>query len=104
MNIFRKILEKQDNMNKEGLNKILESQEMDLPLEIIKDLPLVTQVGTEHISIENYRGIIEYTESTIRVNARNSVIKISGEKLYLKQLTTEILVIKGIINKVEYMA
>ncbi len=91
--------EKQENKNNIEKNSI----ELDLPLDVVKNLPLITQTGNEKLIIENYRGIIEYTEEIIRLNTRICVIKIWGRDLYLKEVTTEILIIKGTIFKVEYL-
>jgi sporulation protein YqfC len=76
---------------------------LKLPKEIILDFPLLTIVGNEEVLIENYRGLIEYTEEKIRLNSSCGVIKISGKKLEVKQITDENLKIAGIITGVEFL-
>lgn len=72
-----------------------------MPKEILLDLPLITIVGSKEMSIENFKGIVEYTDDCIRVNTGAGVLKVQGRKLLLKQITSEIINISGVIKSVE---
>ena len=61
---------------KEKINSVLE-----LPGEIILDLPKLTLTGNKNLIIENYKGIIEYSDKIIRINTKHHMIKVTGEKL-----------------------
>ena len=76
---------------------------LELPKEIVFNLPLITVIGNEEINIENYKGVIEYNPERIRINTSCGVIKIQGEKLLLKQITAENISVAGIILKFEYI-
>ena len=76
---------------------------LELPKEVVLNLPLISITGREEMSIENYKGIIEYTEEKIRINTSAGVLKIEGKAMVLQQITSENIVIKGNIMKFEYL-
>ena len=76
---------------------------LSLPKEIILNLPLITITGSEEITIENYKNIIEYTDTKIRVNTSSGVLVIDGLGLALKALTAEYITVAGAVVKIEYL-
>lgn len=83
---------------KEEVNKYLE-----LPEELFLNLSKVTIVGKKEVSIENYKGIIEYENEVIRVNTSDGIIKISGKNLEIISIITEEILIGGNICGVEFV-
>lgn len=79
------------------------SEALDLPKEIVLDLPLISLIGREEITIENHKGILTYAETCIRVGTKAGTLCVSGESLGLKQLTAEALVITGRLTSVEFL-
>lgn len=75
----------------------------ELPSEIVLNLPLITLVGKDELNIENYKGIIEYSDVKIRVKTTCGILKIEGRALTIKQLTNENLVIRGHITELLYI-
>lgn len=75
----------------------------ELPKEIVLNLPLVTIIGSQEMLIENYKGIIEYSEIKVRINTSCGVLKIEGKKLLINQMTKENLKITGKITAFEYL-
>ena len=76
---------------------------LSLPKEIILNLPQVILTGSGELNIENYRNIIEYTETSIRVNTNSGILLIAGHSLTLKQITAEYITIIGDILKLEFL-
>ena len=76
---------------------------LELPKEVMLNLPLLSLMGREELTIENYKGIMEYTEECIRVNTAAGILKIQGKGLCLKQLTAECVVVNGGIISMEYL-
>ena len=76
---------------------------LSLPKEIVLDLPQIILTGSQEVNIENYKNIIEYTETRIRVNTNSGILLISGHSLLLKQITAEYITVAGEIVKLEYM-
>ena len=95
---MKKIFKVNQNIKKKLVNTL------ELPKEIIFNLPLITIVGNEEINIENYKGVIEYSPEKIRINTECGVLKINGEKLSFKQITAENIIVTGVIQKLEYIS
>ena len=75
----------------------------ELPKEIVLDLPVINMTGNEQVSIENYKGIIEYTSERVRIRTSCGVLKISGARLVLKHIMAETVVVAGNIGFVGYV-
>jgi len=71
-----------------------------LPKEIALNLPLLTATGQEELSIENYKNLVEFTDTKVRINTSVGLLTIEGQRLLLKQITTEHVLITGKINKI----
>ena len=76
---------------------------LSLPKEIIFNLPQVILTGSGEVNIENYKNIIEYTETKIRINTNCGILLLLGQNMVLKQITAEYISITGDIAKLEYM-
>jgi sporulation protein YqfC len=79
------------------LNRII-----DLPSEIILNTPKITLDSNEKIWIENFKGLIEFTDSFIRVDTKENTIVIEGNSLSINYMTKEEICIFGIIKSVIY--
>ena len=71
-----------------------------LPKEIVLNYPKLTLIGENELDVENYKGIIEYSQDKIRLNTFLYVLKIEGEGLELKYVTDECISIKGKITAI----
>ena len=95
-------MKKNFRLYKSNIKKTITSM-LELPKEVVFNLPLITVIGNEEINIENYKGVIEYNLERVRINTSCGVIKIQGKKLLLKQITTENISVAGVISKFEYI-
>ena len=87
-----------------GLNiKEQMTELLSLPKEVMLNLPQVIITGNGEVNIENYKNIIEYTESKIRVNTKCGILMIEGRNLSLKQMTVEYIVVSGTILSLNYL-
>ena len=76
---------------------------LELPKEVMMNLPLITLIGKEDITVENYKSLLEYSEERIRINTSAGILRIEGKKLVLKQITSDNIVIAGNIGKLEFL-
>lgn len=83
------------------LKKVTNS--LEVPEELIFNIPISIVKSNKEIEIENYKGVIEYGEDKIRISTKSGIIKLTGDKLTLKQIATEKIIIKGIIIKIEFL-
>lgn len=79
------------------------SDALELPKDIVMDLPKITIIGDTEISILNHKGIVEYTDEVIRVNSNSGIIKIEGNKMAIKTILTEEIIIFGQIDGVTFL-
>jgi len=80
------------------------SEALELPIDIMMDLPRLSVVGNIEASLLNHKGIIEYTQETIRINTKSGVFKITGEDLEIKTILSEEIVIIGLIRNIEIIS
>ena len=80
------------------------SEALELPIDIMMDLPRLSVVGNIEASLLNHKGIIEYTQNTIRINTKSGIFKITGENLEIKTILSEEIVIVGNIENIEIIS
>jgi len=83
---------------KEKVAKMLE-----IPEEVVSDRPKITTVGRKEVFIENYRGIIEFTNEIVRINSNYGIITISGKNMKIREITNEDIIITGDIDNIDYV-
>ena len=76
---------------------------LELPKEVILNLPFISLTGKEELTIENYKGIIEYGDEIMRVGTASGVLRIEWKELLLKQLTSECIVVTGSIKGISFL-
>lgn len=81
------------------INKKLTSA-LDMPQEVMLDYPRITIVGEESVVIENHTGLIELSQTIIRLNTKQYLLKISGENLDIKSISQDDIEIAGKITGV----
>ena len=79
------------------------TEALDLPKEIMLNLPLISMVGREEVTIENYKGILEYGEEMVRISTAAGILRLVGKNLCLKQLSAECMVITGTVEKLDFL-
>ena len=77
---------------------------LELPQDIILDLPRVTMLGNIQLLIENHKGIIEYTPELVRIRLKQGELVINGSELVLGNLQAEQILVEGILNEIRYNA
>jgi len=75
---------------------------LELPSEIVLDLPRLSMIGNEELLVENYKGIIEYTPELLRLHTKTGILFVEGKSLCLKQVTTDQINITGCILHIRY--
>lgn len=77
---------------------------LELPREIILNLPRVTVIGTLQCYLENHRGIIEYTGERVRVAIDSGELIIDGQYLVIRYLADEEIAVDGNITAIRFEA
>lgn len=74
----------------------------NIPKDVILGVPLMRLVGQEEFYIENYRGILEYTDELIRIQTKIGQIHLTGKKLEIIYYANDEMKVIGKISKLEY--
>lgn len=75
---------------------------LDIPKDLMMDLPKVALVGDVQVFIENHRGIIVYTSEIVRVNSTIGELEVTGLDLTLKNILPDEIMIEGRIKSVAF--
>jgi sporulation protein YqfC len=79
------------------------TQTMDLPEDVMMDLPRVTMIGQIHIYIENHRGLLTFTDREVRLLLKQGQLLIRGEQFVIKMILPEEILLQGRIVEVTYL-
>lgn len=83
-------------------NKV--SKFLEIPREVISDIPKITVTGFDEILIENFKGILEYEDFFARISTSLGNININGFNLKLNQMTEDDILVTGRIESVDFEA
>lgn len=79
------------------------SKNLDLPSEIILNIPLITTFGRNKLIIENFKSIIHYSNTSIKIKTSCGIFKIDGKNLLLEEITKSQILLKGCLDKFEFI-
>ena len=86
---------------KEALTKAM-AEFLEIPKDLVLDLPKITNIGRNEGYLENHRGIIEYLPNRLRINLTRGFLEIEGSDLEIKALMADEISIKGQVNSGKY--
>ena len=93
-------------MSKKQLSKSareLIGDSLKLPRDMAMGACIVTALGNEQVMVENYRGILEYTQNSIVLQSKTCRIAVCGCGLKIAYYTNEDMKIEGKISEIRYL-
>ncbi|MDR3565197.1 MAG: sporulation protein YqfC [Negativicutes bacterium] len=75
---------------------------LEIPQDIVLDLPRITMLGNKQLLVENHKGIIEYTSALVRIKLNQGELSIGGSGLSLGSLQMELILVEGEISVLRY--
>ena len=88
------------------INSIKKSEEIMDTLQLPKDIMLgaikIELTGNREAWIENYRGLLEYTDTCIRLQGKHGQVQIEGKCLCIEYYTNEDLKITGYLSGIKF--
>lgn len=75
---------------------------LEIPQDIVLDLPRITMLGNQQLLVENHKGIIEYTPFLVRIKLNQGELTILGKNLMLSNLQLEQILVEGIVGEIKY--
>lgn len=96
---------KRANNFKYKVNSKLKSEVVDslkLPKDIMLGAVILNVTGQGEAFVENYRGIIEYTDESIVLQTKTCMVSITGKSLSIDYYTNDEMKITGHIMNIQY--
>lgn len=94
---------KNKKLKKREPRKELIVESLKLPKDSLLGASIVTVTGNLEAFVENYKGMIEYTDESILLQGKTCKICIQGKKLSIDYYTNEDMKISGRIKCVQYL-
>ena len=91
------------NQTQKSFKKNVLVDTLKLPKDVCMGALRVTLTGNSEAWIENYRGILEYTQEMILLQTKNCRVCFEGSRLSIDYYTNEDMKISGCISQVRYM-
>lgn len=78
------------------------SEKLDLPKDVILNLPKITILGNTEITIENHKGIILFEKNIIKINTKVKVVNIEGDNFEILYIADATITISGKFKSISY--
>ena len=75
---------------------------LDLPQDVVLDLPRFTMIGNRQLYIENHRGVLHFSSDTLKLGLSQGKLEIRGKELVIRAILPEEVFIEGIISDIRY--
>ncbi|MFD1358239.1 sporulation protein YqfC [Fictibacillus halophilus] len=77
-------------------------QNLELPADVVMDLPRITMIGQLHIYIENHRGVKAFSNEQLKLKLKQGTLVISGREFVIKTILPEEILLEGNISSVDF--
>ncbi|WP_372662901.1 sporulation protein YqfC [Cohnella sp.] len=77
---------------------------LDLPQDVVLDLPRITMIGGLQLTVENHRGVIHFSPQLLRLAMDNGEMEVTGEDLIIRNIGAEEVFVEGKILGVKLLA
>jgi sporulation protein YqfC len=75
---------------------------LDLPQDVVHDLPRLTMIGNVQLYIENHRGVLHFSSDRLQLALSQGKLDIRGKNLTIRAILTEEVFIEGTIDDIQY--
>jgi sporulation protein YqfC len=76
---------------------------LEMPPDVMMDLPRITMIGRLHIYIENHRGLLLFSDEEVRLMLKQGQCIIHGSNFVIKAILPEEILLEGKIDQVKYI-
>lgn len=74
---------------------------LDMPQDVVFELPRITLIGDRQLYIENHRGVINFTNEVLRLSLSKGELEVRGKELIIRTIWTDEVFVEGIILGIE---
>lgn len=76
---------------------------LDLPQDVVLDLPRITLIGNMQLYIENHRGVLHFSSDVLTLALSKGRLEVYGKELTIRAILTEEVFIEGSIHDIKYI-
>ncbi|QAY66303.1 sporulation protein YqfC [Paenibacillus protaetiae] len=73
---------------------------LDMPQDVMYDLPRLTMIGDRQLYIENHRGVIQFSSEKLTLALSKGELEVIGSDLVIRTIWTEEVFIEGLIKQI----
>ena len=77
------------------------SEALEIPPEVVLDIPRITVIGNERVQVENYTALLDYKKDNIRLKHKTGIVDILGTEFDIKVIGENNIVVSGKISSVK---
>lgn len=78
------------------------TDKLQLPKDLLLGAVILSITGQNEAYVENYKGIIEYTDNVIKLQTKTCKLMITGSNLKIEYFTNDEMRIKGRFEEIKY--
>lgn len=75
---------------------------LDIPEDVVHDLPRITLIGNRQLYIENHRGVLHFSPSILRLSLSIGELEVSGSELVIRAILPDEVLVEGIVDDIQY--
>ena len=75
---------------------------LDLPQDLLHDMPRITLIGNKELYIENHRGVLHFSSDLLKLALSKGSLEISGKGLEIRSILGQEMAVEGIIGEIRY--
>ncbi len=83
--------------------KQLTVNHLDLPSDLILNMPRISVIGFNQIYIENFESVVQFNDKFLHIRVNRKEVKIVGEKLVIRQIWPDEIFIEGVIKEIHHL-
>ncbi|MNJ36183.1 sporulation protein YqfC [Paenibacillus fonticola] len=75
---------------------------LDLPGDLVFDLPRLTMIGNKQLLVENHQGVLHFSPEELQLELKQGILKVEGTELAIRTIMPEEVIIEGRISGIKY--
>lgn len=81
----------------------LTAEMLEMPQDVVYDLPRLTLIGDRQLYIENHRGVVHFSSEKLMLALSRGQLEVSGSDLVIRTIWTEEVFVEGVITGIQLL-
>ncbi|MHA0855795.1 sporulation protein YqfC [Paenibacillus sp. CMAA1364] len=78
-------------------------KKLDLPQDIVFNLPRLTMIGNKELLIENHLSVIQFSPNQLILSLHEGYLEIEGSELMIRTILSQEVHVEGVIMNIKYI-